>query len=144
MDFSPSYVYFLVAKLYDENNNLICSSPSYGKHAEEVNPLFMGYSSNLEAGTYYLWMSSDKDATYRYFARQIPSKDVSVEMCINIEKGKTVQLGTIFENTKNTSVKWSSSNKKVATVNCKGKVKGIEKGTVIIKVYNSSGLVTKN
>ena len=143
LDFNPSYVYFLVAKLYDENNNLICSSPSYGVHAYEVTPSFMNYTSDLPAGTYYLWMSSDKACTYSYFARQIPAQDVSVKMCINLEKGKTVQLDTIFTNSKNKSVKWSSSKKSVATVDSKGKVKGIKKGTATIKAYNSSGLVTK-
>lgn len=143
LDFNPSYVYFLVAKLYDEDYNLVYSSPAQGVHADEVTPSFMNYNSDLPAGTYYLWMSSDKDATYSYFTRQIPAQDITIEMCITLEKGKTIQLGTIFTNSKNTSVKWSSSKKNVATVNSKGKVKGIKKGTTTIKAYNSSGLVTK-
>lgn len=47
----------------------------------------------------------------------------------SVNKGKTITLS--IKNTKQ-KVKWSSSNKKIATVNSKGVVKGIKKGTVTI------------
>lgn len=46
-----------------------------------------------------------------------------------VTKGETVQLK--ISGTKK-AVKWSSSDKKIATVNAKGKVKGIKKGTATI------------
>jgi len=51
-----------------------------------------------------------------------------------VKKGKTVTLTpTVYPTSlKDQSVKWKSSNKKVATVTSKGKVKGIKAGTAII------------
>ena len=50
---------------------------------------------------------------------------------VSVGVQKTVTLKVIGANSK---VKWSSSNKKVATVNSKGVVKGIKKGTYKLKV----------
>lgn len=51
------------------------------------------------------------------------------ESKVTVYKGKKITLS--MKNTKQT-VKWTSSNKKVATVNSKGSVKGIKKGTATI------------
>lgn len=50
-----------------------------------------------------------------------------------LKKGKSVQLkATLAKGTKKKQVVWSSSNKKIATVSKKGKVKAIKKGTAKI------------
>ncbi|WP_207655385.1 Ig-like domain-containing protein [Clostridium vincentii] len=97
----------------------------------------------MPAGTYYLRLWAKTAGSYTYFARQIPTKTASLEICISLKKGQSVQLGTVFNNCKNKDVKWSSLNKEVSTVSSKGEVKALKKGTTTIKEYNSSGLVSK-
>lgn len=62
---------------------------------------------------------------------------------ITITKGKTRKLSvSVYPSTASSKkVKWSSSNKKVATVTQKGTVKGIKKGTatVTVKAQDGSG-----
>ena len=57
-----------------------------------------------------------------------------------VKKGKTVSVKPVFtNNTYCMSVTYASSNKKVATVSKKGKVKGLKKGTVKITIKCSTG-----
>ena len=59
---------------------------------------------------------------------------------IKVKAGKTMQLyKTITPSSASKSVKWYSSNKKIATVNSKGKVKGIRKGTCYITCKANDG-----
>lgn len=59
---------------------------------------------------------------------------------ISLKAGKTKQLyKTITPSSANQSVKWYSSNKKIATVNSKGRVKGIKKGTCYITCKANDG-----
>lgn len=142
LDFSPNNVR-ICAQLYDESNNLLGEDWGY---VTELKPSTLGYSKDLEPGTYFLniWVkTSSEKKTCTYFARQIPAKDTSLEICISLKKGRTIQLGTIFYNTKNKSVTWKTSNKKIATVTSKGKVTAVKKGTATIKVFNNSGLLAK-
>ena len=62
----------------------------------------------------------------------------------NIYMGETLQLPVSFAPTNVTdkSVKWSSSNTKVATVDQNGLVKGVGSGSAIITVTASNGLST--
>lgn len=137
LDFSPKSLW-IQGELYDENSNFLGTWKDNKRSCVT--------SMTLDPGTYYarLWITSQfEEGTYTYFARQIPSEEVSLEICINLKKGKSVQLGTIFNNSKDKKVKWSSSKKSVATVSSSGKVTAKKKGTATIKVYNSSGLVAK-
>ncbi len=100
----------------------------------------------MNAGTYYLrlWTDSEEGiGNYTYFARQTAAQVASIELCISLKKGQSLQLGTIISNSKNKNVKWSTSNKNIATVSQTGKVVAKKKGTATIKAYNSSGLVAK-
>lgn len=68
----------------------------------------------------------------------IPSSDVSAAPRLNknsvsVNMGKTVQLKVKGSSKK---FKWSSANKKIATVNSKGKVTGVSEGTTYIYAKN--------
>lgn len=59
---------------------------------------------------------------------------------VKINVGDTVKLkATVSPNNSNTTVTWTSSNTKVATVNNSGSVKGIKKGSATITVKTSNG-----
>ena len=64
---------------------------------------------------------------------------------VSVKKGKTVTLkASVYPSTlEDKSVTWESSNKKVATVTSKGKVKGVKVGTATITcTSNATGLST--
>lgn len=136
LDFSPNKL-DIAGQLYDERGNEVGKWDTYSDCI---------YGTNYGAGTYYLRLWTDYYAgggTYTYFAKFTPTSDASIEICIPLKKGKSVQLGTIFTNSKDKKVTWSSSKSSVATVSASGKVTAKKKGTAIIKVFNSSGLVSK-
>jgi uncharacterized protein YjdB len=57
-----------------------------------------------------------------------------------VKAGKKITLKTKLTPAKaKTTLTWSSSNKKIATVTQKGVVKGIRKGTVTITVKTANG-----
>ena len=59
---------------------------------------------------------------------------------VSIKAGKTKQLyKTITPSSASKTVQWITSNKKVATVNSKGLVKGIKKGTCYITCKAKDG-----
>ncbi len=60
---------------------------------------------------------------------------------ITIDKGKTYQIKTKVEpeNATNQKLMWSTSNKEIATVTSTGIVKGINKGTSVIKATTKDG-----
>lgn len=139
LDTSPRS-YYIAGTLSDERGKEYNSWTGWGDGSE----LF--YTKNLEPGTYYLrvWAYySESVGTITYFGHFEPTSESNIEVCISLKKGKSVQLGTIFTNCKDKKLTWTSSRKSVASVSSKGKVKGLKKGTTIIKVFNSSGLVSK-
>ncbi|MDD6208178.1 MAG: Ig-like domain-containing protein [Clostridiales bacterium] len=141
LDFRPGYVSaYFYGQLYDENINLIGNRSWLTTYS--LSPSSWGYSE-LDAGTYYIRLWADRAQNCTYYARFAPSESSSLELCISLKKGKSVQLGTIFNNSKDKKVKWSSSKKSVAAVSSSGKVTAKKKGTTIIKAYNSSGLLAK-
>ena len=56
---------------------------------------------------------------------------------ITLTKGKTKTLKV--SRTKKCKVSWKTSNKRVATVDSKGKINGVKKGTATITVKTTSG-----
>ena len=138
IDTSPKEYRFVVGTLSDANGKEY-KSWDYGLNAAT-------FYTELEPGTYYLrtWVTSGSYAgTVTYFGHFEPTSKADIEVCISLKKGKSVQLGTIFTNCHDKKLTWSSSRKSVASVSSKGKVKGLKKGTTEIKVFNSSGLVSK-
>ncbi len=145
LDFKPMAIQGLNAQLYDGKNNLL-GEYSKANSATSVLSLKNFGRSSMNAGTYYLrvWTDSEEGVgTYTYFARQTAIKNAMIEICISLKKGQSLQLGTIISNSKNKTVKWSTSNKNIVTVSQTGKVVAKKKGTVTIKADNSSGLVAK-
>lgn len=145
LNFKPSSVRFMNAELYDEENNMLGEMP-ISRYISSLVPSEMNIRYDLDAGTYYLrmWVDFSQDAgNYTFLATQYTSNDSWLEICIKLKKGKSLELGTVFYNSKNRKVKWKSSKKKVVSVNSKGKIKAKKRGTAIIKVYNSAGLFAK-
>ncbi len=63
-----------------------------------------------------------------------------IKTAISVNKGKTYTLKAMLSpSSSNDTVKWTSSNTKVATVSSSGVVKGIAKGTATITVTTGSG-----
>lgn len=142
LDFRPDDIFGLKAQLYDAHNNLLGEDETYNG----ILTLSDFKINSIDAGTYYLrlWTTNNHEfGTHTYFARQTPDRNANLELCISLKKGQSVQLGTIFSNCKNKSVKWSTSNKNIATVSQTGKVVAKKKGTVTIKAFNSSGMLAK-
>ena len=74
------------------------------------------------------------------------SKAQKKTQTLTLKKGKTLQLSARTDNRcGESSLKWSSSNKKVATVSSTGKVKAVKKGTATITVttYNKKKMTIK-
>ncbi len=63
---------------------------------------------------------------------------------ITVKKGATIQLGALVSGGNGEKTTWSSSGKKIASVNSKGKVTAKKAGTAVItaKVGNSTATIT--
>ncbi len=102
----------------------------------------------LPKGTYYIKIENLRGATLAYnikFSIKIPSTKLKVsEKKLSMKVGKTKNITTqLTPKTTTDKLTWTSTNKKVATVNKSGKItaKGIGKATIIVKT--SSGLKKK-
>ncbi|MBQ9179801.1 MAG: Ig-like domain-containing protein, partial [Firmicutes bacterium] len=73
-------------------------------------------------------------------------KKYTATKAITLKKGKTTVLKSAIKKAKRTkvqkhmAVRYETSNKKIATVNKKGKVKGINKGKATVWAYTQNGL----
>lgn len=71
---------------------------------------------------------------------KVPAARIIISSKEYIKKGKTRSLyATLTPSDTTDKITWSSSNKKVAQVNTKGKVKGLKTGTATITAKTSSG-----
>lgn len=71
---------------------------------------------------------------------KVPAARIIISSKEYIKKGKTRSLyATLTPSDTTDKITWSSSNKKVAQVNTKGKVKGLKPGTATITAKTSSG-----
>lgn len=101
--------------------------------------------ANLEKGTYYIKFDENKGRSFNERNRTLriatsfsPDTQPKVEFKISLNKGDTLQLGTIV-NVKDEKITWKSSKKSVATVSSKGLVKAVKKGTTKISAVLDSG-----
>ena len=107
------------------NNNGITKSGTYD--------MYIFFQKYLYDGVRKMWLPSDDIQSMKY---QFSVKAVSlIPSSLTLKKGKTSTLkpASSWKN-----VKYSTSNKKIVTVNKKGKVKGISAGTAKITVKSGS------
>lgn len=89
-------------------------------------------------------LDQGKKATCKVTVERVPLKDVSLKSKASVYKGKTITLKPVFKpkNASNKKVTWSSDNKKVATVDKNGVVKGKKPGKANITVKTKEGGMT--
>lgn len=97
------------------------------------------------AGTATITVTSKSNskvkATCKVTVKQ-PVKEIRISKSVlAVQKGKTINIKATVKpkNASNKKLKYKTSNKKIATVNSKGKVKGIKNGTVTITVTAADG-----
>lgn len=89
--------------------------------------------------------SNGKRATCKITVKPVKVKSVKLnKKKLTLSKGKTIKLKATVSpaGATNKSVKWTSSDKSIATVTSKGTVKGKKKGKVTIKVTTKDGKKT--
>lgn len=91
----------------------------------------------LSKGTYYLYYDTTNDCD---ISMKITTKPQISKSSMTVAKGYKRDLNVA--GVKNGG-KWSTSNKKIATVNSNGLVKGVKKGTCYIKYTLKTGKVLK-
>ena len=103
-----------------------------------------GEVKGIKAGTATITCTSKMSGTKATCKVTIIDGNVSLDKTeVTLEKGSTVTLkATVLPETlEDKSVTWTSSDKKVATVTTKGKVKGVKAGTATITcTSNATGL----
>lgn len=103
---------------------------------------------NLKKGTYYLMAkcTNFEKGTFKFTAK-FPTSDEGTSdakidaLTLTVKKGTSLSFGTMITGTADPSdIKWTTSDKKVATVSSKGVVKAVAKGTATItaKIGSSS------
>ena len=110
---------------------------------------YTGWSTSVPKGTdaktYYVWYRVTADNDHRDLEPKCitikvtkptatPTPKVSIKLdksSANVVCGKTVQIKATVTNSKD-AVKWTTSNKKIATVDSTGKVKGLMAGQAVI------------
>lgn len=86
--------------------------------------------------------TNGKKATCTITVREIKASKVSLSTTNTTTRiGDSITIAATIkpDNVYNTKIKWSSSNKKVATVDNSGKVKALKKGSVTITAKTSNG-----
>lgn len=106
-----------------------------------------GVITGVKKGTAYVYaqMSGGKKAACRVTVKGISSKTVKLKKSsIKLEQGKTYALkATVTPGKAIGTLKWTTSNKNIATVSAKGVVKGIAAGNATIIATATSGKKSK-
>ena len=107
------------------------------------------YDITLTAGTYYIQMNgrysssstSKSTGTYSFNLKKLSLKSIKLtEKSITVYKGYTHQLYyTLNPTSISTTLKWKSSNKRIASVDKNGLVTGKRKGVARITVTTKEG-----
>ena len=100
-----------------------------------------------KAGTATITLTSEDGTLYTAYTVIVPPKVVLAKSIkvnktqFTIKKGKTAKIVASVKptNTTTKTLKYTSSNKKIATVNSKGKIKAKKKGSCTIKIKTTDG-----
>lgn len=134
LDFNPNPATHVNWQLFNSKAKQLLTDSSFSL---EQLPL-----KNLAAGTYYLRMwSTYSNQHIKFLTSFKAAKEPAVSLGIQLKKNQSVQLATLFSNTKAQKLKWTTSNRGIVAVSQKGAIKGMKKGTATIKVTSTSGLV---
>ena len=101
-----------------------------------------GVVKALKKGTAVITVetANGKKATCKITVPTAPTKVAFAKKSYSVKVGKTVKLTAKLTPTKaRTTLTWTTSDKKVATVTQKGVVKGVKKGTATITVKTANG-----
>ena len=112
----------------------------------ELDAIFSALGENgkfISLDLYANWENSKVTNGTDMKAVNIKAKSVKINASTkNVEIGKYIELDTTFspQGSKEEKITWTSSNKKIATVDSNGKVKGIKAGKVTIIAKSKNGL----
>ena len=101
-----------------------------------------GRIKGVKAGTATITVTSynNRRATFNVTIRKAPARVTLNRTTATLARGKKLTLTTTLpNNTASNKMTWSSSNKKVATVNSKGRVTAVARGTAVITVRTYNG-----
>lgn len=164
ISYTTDSVQYIYISLYDSDGAALesdtaeaksgsCRYSSWNKHTE----IWWNSSSkvgtgkitfDLKKGTYYLKVECDDynkgkfKFTPKYPTSDEGSSDAKIDaLTLSVKKGTKLSFGTMITGTADLSdIKWSTSDKKVATVSSTGTVKAVAKGsaTITAKIGSSS------
>lgn len=109
----------------------------------------MNYNSiTLKKGIYYIKINNQMDSNLSYnikYSVNVPATKIKLNKTkLSLKKGKSFTLKATMSPIKTTdTIKWTSSNKKIATVSKKGVVKAKKKGIAYITATSTSGIKKK-
>lgn len=138
----PSIVVNVVLRSLNDGSEATGSiSGNQWRLDEEYNTYwYLGYYENLPEGNYELKVSSDSTAEYLIYGFEKSALTISAKsVTLSAGQSKTLTVSGATE-----TVKWSSSNKAVATVDSKGKVKAKKTGKATITATVGSEKLTCN
>lgn len=106
-----------------------------------------GIVSGIKAGTAVITVISENkkyvaSATIKVIGKKITVSSIKLNKTkLSLKKGKTFQIKTTIapKNASNKTLKYSSNNKKIATVSSKGKISAKKKGSCTITVKTTDG-----
>lgn len=141
---AKSHMYWVSYEIYDSSykrisikNILSSNNTGVGTYNESI---------KLKSGTYYFVVSKYISYTgvYNFKISPPPVAPTSVKLnykkvTTNVGKKLTLKATISPSNATSKTVKWSSSNRKIASVNKKGVVKAVKKGSAVITCVTSNG-----
>lgn len=137
----------LVASFATKKGWKIKSVSSNNKKVAAVDSAGLVTAKKAGTATITVKTSNKKKATVKIEVVDptVPTKVVLNKTgTVKLKKGKTLQLtATVYPDTAETTLKWSSSSKKLATVTSDGLVKAKKKGTATITVKTGNGKKAK-
>lgn len=157
--------YYIYGNKANKNNNYkqLCSETAAHTTIYEIDEEVLTYgtyyqfvvlavdkNNNILATSQMIYAATDGNGYTNAKALTIADETAVKKALKNLKKGTSITLSVSQEKAdaslklkKYRDIQYESSNKKIATVTSKGKIKGIKKGSCYIYVYAQNGLKTK-